>query len=101
MAVAAVLEGNVLRARELFEQVIALAAPGGDPRMRPEPSEVSWSHIYLGRIKDLEGDREQALIEYRAALAVSGAPDSARAAAQRGVEQGYQPAGQKQPPGQA
>ena len=39
---------------------------------------------------DVEGKREQAVLEYRAALAVEGAPESARAAAQRGIEAGYQ-----------
>ncbi len=39
---------------------------------------------------DVEGQRELAVTEYRAALAVAGAPESARAAAQRGVQAGYQ-----------
>ena len=39
---------------------------------------------------DIEGRRDFAVAEYQAALAVGGAPESARAAAQRGVEAGYQ-----------
>jgi hypothetical protein len=39
---------------------------------------------------DVEGQREQALAEYRAALSVDGAQPSARAAAQRGVDAGYE-----------
>ena len=39
---------------------------------------------------DVEGKRDLAVLEYRAALAVAGAPDAARTAAQRGIETGYQ-----------
>jgi len=35
---------------------------------------------------DVEGQRDLAVAEYQAALAVAGAPESARIAAQRGVE---------------
>jgi hypothetical protein len=47
--------------------------------------------VYLGRIHDLEEDRPKALGEYHAALAVAGAPEAARVAAQRGIETPYQP----------
>jgi hypothetical protein len=47
---------------------------------------VTWSHIYLGRLYDLKGNREEALTQYRAASLTSGAyPD-----AQRAVENGLQ-----------
>jgi len=91
LAVASALMGKPDRARELFAKVIAAsqnstAAAGA----RPDPTDVSWSHIYLGRMYDVEGQREQALAEYRAALSVDGAQQSARAAAQRGVDAGYE-----------
>ncbi len=91
LAVASALLGKPDRARELFTKVIA-ATPNGsaDPGAQPDPSNLSWSHIYRGRMYDVEGQREQAINEYRAALAVAGAPESARAAAQHGVEAGYQ-----------
>jgi len=57
---------------------------------QPDPANVSWSHIYLGRMYDVEGQRDLAVAEYQQALAVAGAPASARTAAQRGVETGYQ-----------
>jgi tetratricopeptide (TPR) repeat protein len=42
---------------------------------------VTWSHIYLGRLYDIEGRRDQALAEYRAALVTAaGFPDAERAA---------------------
>jgi tetratricopeptide (TPR) repeat protein len=50
---------------------------------------VSWSHIYLGRLYDLEGRRKDALAQYRAAAVTAGAfPDAARAA-QMGLEQPF------------
>jgi tetratricopeptide (TPR) repeat protein len=91
LAVASVLQGEADRARTLFEQVVALAHDES-PQMRPEPATLAWSHIYLGRMHDLEEDREQALEEYRAALAIDNASEAARSAAQRGIEQPYRPA---------
>jgi Tetratricopeptide repeat len=92
LAVASVLQGDAERAITLFNQVVA-AAHSDQPQMRPEPSTLAWSHIYLGRMYDLQEDREQALQEYRAALAVENAAETARSAAQRGIEQAYQPVG--------
>jgi hypothetical protein len=39
---------------------------------------------------DVEGKRDLAVVEYRAALAVANAPEAARNAAQHGIETGYQ-----------
>src|SRR5882762_1330778 len=91
LAVAAALSGNPDRARELFSKVIAASkSPQVGGSAQPDPANVSWSHIYLGRMYDVEGQRDLAVAEYQAALAVAGAPESARIAAQRGVETGYQ-----------
>jgi hypothetical protein len=91
LAVASALQGRPDQARELFTKVIAAAQnPLADPNARPDPSNLSWSHIYLGRMYDVEGKRDLAVLEYRSALAVAGAPDSARTAAQRGIDTGYQ-----------
>jgi tetratricopeptide (TPR) repeat protein len=97
LAVAAVLQGDAEHARALFEQVVA-AAHDESPQMRPEPATLAWSHIYLGRMHDLEDDREEALQEYRAALAIDNASETARSAAQRGIEQAYRPAVSNRPP---
>ena len=91
LAVAAVLQGDAEHARTLFEQVVA-AANADSAELRPEPATLAWSHIYLGRMHDLEDDRDQALQEYRAALAIENASDTARSAAQRGIEEAYRPA---------
>lgn len=96
LAIASVLSGKAGRAKELFEKVVTLseggessdahAAPG-----RTDPEVLAWSHVYLGRINDLEGDRESAISEYRAALAVDGVPEAARIAGENGVEAPYAP----------
>ena len=90
LAIASLLGGNATRARELFEQVVSGASGAGDSAAHSDPVALAWSHIYLGRMHDLDGDRDQALADYRAALAVSGLPEEARSAAQRGIEQSYE-----------
>lgn len=91
LAMASVLQGDAEHARALFEQVVS-AAKAASAEMRPDPNVLAWSHIYLGRMHDLEDDRQQAVEEYRAALAVGNAPEGARSAAQNGIEQAYKPA---------
>jgi tetratricopeptide (TPR) repeat protein len=102
LAIASALLGQPDRARELFAKVIAAAASTDEGVKKPDPSSLSWSHIYLGRMYDVEGNRELAVTEYKAALQVNDAPETARTAAQRGVDAGYQtpprdvPTGSKQ-----
>jgi tetratricopeptide (TPR) repeat protein len=98
LAVASVLLGQGQRAYDLFSQVVS-AESATDSAMRPDAVTLAWAHVYLGRLHDLAGEREQALAEYRSALAVAGAPEAARAAAQRGVEQAYQPGVRNPSPG--
>jgi predicted negative regulator of RcsB-dependent stress response len=50
---------------------------------------LSWSHIYLGRMLDLECKRDQALAEYKEALAVRDGQQDTRLAAERGVKAAY------------
>jgi hypothetical protein len=59
--------------------------------MAASPSILAWSHVYLGRIRDLQDEREPAIKEYRAALGVNGAPEAARVAAQQGIAKPYRP----------
>jgi tetratricopeptide (TPR) repeat protein len=103
LAVASALQGKPEQARELFTKVIAASQnPLADKSARPDPSNLSWSHIYLGRMYDVEGKRDLAVLEYRAALAVEGAPETARTAAKRGIETGYQtPSRDKQSDGKS
>jgi len=91
LALASVLQGQGEKAENLFEQVVSMPPPGSSPAVAPSPSILAWSHVYLGRIHDLQGEREPAIKEYRAALGVNGAPEAARVAAQQGVDKPYRP----------
>jgi tetratricopeptide (TPR) repeat protein len=99
IAVASVLRKDVDEARENFARIVTMAGagPGGETPSAAgtgatvDPRLLAWSHVYLGRIHDIEGDRELAVNEYRAALAVEGAPEAARVAAQRGADAPYAP----------
>lgn len=94
LAIASVLSGDGDRAQELFEKIVASSnsqAASSESTAGVAPDLVAWSHVYLGRIHDLEDERDQAIAEYQAALAVDGAPELARLAAQKGVSAAYKP----------
>ena len=57
--------------------------------MSKEQRLLSWSHIYLGRMLDLECKRDEALAEYKEALAVRDGQLDTRLAAERGVKSAY------------
>ena len=61
-----------------------------------EPKVVAWSHIYLGRIFDLQENREAALDHYRAALTTGASLPAVKAAAEHGLQQPYEPPGHSQ-----
>jgi tetratricopeptide (TPR) repeat protein len=98
VGVASLMQGQGERAFELFQQVVA-AASGSDEAARPDAATLAWAHVYLGRLHDLAQEREDAVAAYRAALAVEGAPEAARVAAQKGVDQAYEPAVRNPSPG--
>jgi len=56
-----------------------------------DPKVVAWSHVYLGRILDMKEDREGAMNEYRAALSTGADLPEIKAAAERGLQQAYEP----------
>jgi Domain of unknown function (DUF4932) len=56
-----------------------------------DPKVVAWSHVYLGRILDMKEDREAAVNEYRAALTAGAELPEVKAAAERGLQQAYEP----------
>ncbi len=93
LALASVLGRDADTAKKLFEKVIVLSVPSESTQNSApsDPTLLAWSHVYLGRIFDLEEDRTSAINQYQAALAVVGAPESARVAAQDGVKSPYQP----------
>ena len=87
LARAATLDRDVEGARTYFERTLQVAR---------EPRLVAWSHIYLGRLYDLEEDRALALQHYRAALAAGDSTPDTRMAAERGLKEPYQaPANRK------
>jgi tetratricopeptide (TPR) repeat protein len=89
LAEVATVNKDMDSARKYFEQALQTAH---------EPKLIAWSHIYLGRIFDLKEDRFAALDQYRAAMNVTGGtPPEAKLAAQKGIEQPYEPPVAKQP----
>jgi tetratricopeptide (TPR) repeat protein len=82
LARAASLAGNMNDAKEDFEKAAAAAK---DPRV------AAWSHIYLGRILDLQDEREAAIQQYKTALNTGDTSADTRAAAERGLQSPYEP----------
>src|SRR5580704_6955548 len=76
----ALLDHDAVRAKEVFGKLTS-----GDHAATQDPMVLVWSHIYLARIYDDEGQAEQAKTEYQAALAVNGGPEQAKQAAQKGL----------------
>lgn len=96
LAIASVVSGDGDRARDLFGQIVRSSNSDAESAS-VAPEILAWSHVYLGRIYDLQDERELAVNEYRAALAVDDGPADARAAAQKGVENPYKPPAHARP----
>lgn len=78
LGVVAYMDHDAVRAKEVFGRLAnGEHAATGDPRV------LAWSHVYLGRIYDYEGNSSVAKKEYESALAVQGGPEEARQAAQK------------------
>jgi tetratricopeptide (TPR) repeat protein len=84
----ATLAGKMEEAQVSFEQAVQSVH---DSRM------LAWSHIYLGRIFDIQQNRDVAVEHYRAALAAGDPSADTRAAAERGLSGPYQPRGAAKP----
>ena len=82
LAEVAVANKNRDGAQDNFQKAIAASQ---------DPTVLGWSHVYLGRILDMKEEREAALQEYQAALNTGGGLPEIKAAAQRGLEQAYEP----------
>jgi tetratricopeptide (TPR) repeat protein len=82
LARAATLSANMQEAKDDFMKA---AAASKDPRT------VAWSHIYLGRILDMQDEREAAIEQYKAALSAADISPDTRAAAERGLQAPYEP----------
>jgi tetratricopeptide (TPR) repeat protein len=80
LARTAIATGHPDEAIDRFQKTIS---------MSKEPRLVAWSHIYLGRMLDLDCKRDQAVSEYEAALAARDGQQDTRIAAERGVKTAY------------
>jgi tetratricopeptide (TPR) repeat protein len=78
------LQGKMEEARTDFEQAVQSSH---DPRI------LAWSHIYLGRILDIQEQREAAVEHYRLALAAGDPATDTRTAAEKGLAGPYQKPG--------
>jgi hypothetical protein len=74
----ALLDQDAARAKQVFGRLT-----GGEHAATEDPMVLVWSHVYLARIYDSEGNSEVARIEYQSALAVQGGPDQAKQTAQK------------------
>lgn len=81
LAKIASFKGDMEAAQADFQKA---AEAGNDPHVQ------AWSHIYLGRILDIQGERDSAVEQYKAALAVGTLPPDAKTAAEHGLQQAYQ-----------
>ena len=80
LARAAILGGRAEEAIDDFQKTLATSK---DPRL------LAWSHIYLGRMLDLDCKRDEAMSEYKEALANRDGQQDTRLAAERGVKAAY------------
>jgi hypothetical protein len=80
LARAAILTGNAEQAIDGFQKTLATSK---DQRL------ISWSHIYLGRMLDLECKRDEAVAEYQEALKTRDGQQDTRISAERGVKAAY------------
>ncbi len=76
------LNRNIDGAKDYFQKALQSTS---------EPKVVAWSHVYLGRILDLEDERDAALLHYKAAEGASEALPEAKAAAEQGLQKPYEP----------
>ena len=76
----ALLDHDAARAKEVFARLTE-----GEHAATNDPMVLAWSHVYLARIYDDEGQSELAKTQYQNALAVNGGPEQARRAAQKAL----------------
>ncbi len=80
LGMVAVLDHDAERAKEVFSRLTT-----GQYAASQDPLVMAWSHIYLARIFEDEGQMDRAKSEYQAVLNVQGAPPQAQQAAQKGL----------------
>jgi len=80
LARVAVLQRDPETGDRLFRKVLELG---------PDTETKAWSFLYLARLADSQGNRDQAVENYKAALAIPDAPESVRQAALKGVAEAF------------
>jgi tetratricopeptide (TPR) repeat protein len=75
-----VLERDPETGDRLFRKVLELD---------PDPETKSWSLLYLGRLADSQNLHDEAVEHYQAVLAVEGAPETVRKAAEQGLKEAF------------
>jgi hypothetical protein len=80
LARADLLTGHAEEAFDGFQKTLATSK---------QPRQLAWSHIYLGRMLDLECKRDEAIAEYKEALASRDGQQDTRLAAERGLKTAY------------
>jgi tetratricopeptide (TPR) repeat protein len=80
LARVAILSGHPDQAVEGFQKTLASSK---------DSRQLSWSHIYLGRMLDLDCKRDQAVAEYQEALKQRDGQQDTRLAAERGLKAAY------------
>ena len=81
LGLVALMDHDGPRAKQVFGRLTT-----GEHAATHDPMVLAWSHVYLARIYDDEGEQSLAKNEFQAALAVQGGPERARQAAQQGLE---------------
>jgi tetratricopeptide (TPR) repeat protein len=76
----AVLQNDPEMGERLFQKVLDSS---------PDAWIKAWAHVYLGRLSDIAGNRDEAAKHYQTALALDGASLAARRAAQQGIQESF------------
>ncbi len=76
----ALLDHDAARAKQVFGRLTT-----GEHAATQDPMVLAWSHVYLARIYDDEGNPEVAKMEYQSVLNVAGGPEQAKLAAEKGL----------------
>ncbi|MCH2695252.1 MAG: hypothetical protein MK025_11160 [Acidobacteriia bacterium] len=83
LGIISVNQSNKMLARDYFIKAI-------DSMSSPDSIKV-WSHIYLGRLFDIENNRTEAIVHYLAAVQLKDDTRNAQTVAQQGLESPFSP----------
>jgi tetratricopeptide (TPR) repeat protein len=77
----AILQKDPELAERLFQKALESS---------PDAQVRAWVEVYLGRLSDAAGERDEAVKHYKEAVAVEGGSAAAKEAAQKGMQQSFQ-----------